>query len=160
MPTAHKVALAVPPPCQLSQSPLIFSLPTVAACVDKASGRFKLILFAEPVPSKILNGYNGKPVLLTASTTTHTGFIDATDNGGQYRYLELDANIRQWNMFVRKSLFSLWDAVGGFGLELGCCIEGRSDEEMPEQLLGCTKLSQLQWSSAAEIDVAPSTAPF
>ena len=121
-------------------------------CVDNTSGRFKLILYADPLPAKVLNAYNGKPTLLTASTSVHIGTIDEMDDsaGEACRYIELDVNIRQWNMFVRTSLSKLSPSIEGLDIEIGCCVEGRNDEEMPEQLLGCAKLSRIPWSAATE----------
>ena len=59
----------------------------------KVRSRFKLIVYADPLPISILKGYNGKPSLLTNSASVYTGSVDGTSS--QCRYLELDSNFRQ-----------------------------------------------------------------
>ena len=133
-----------------------------------------MIVNADPMPISMFERYNAKPALLTASSTLHSG--NATHNDKEYRYLELDCNIRkvsilqrlskcwaicthhvliQWNIIARKAVPALWDSVPKMNLELGCCIEARDDTEMPEQLLGCAKVSRVSWSQADEFGAQP-----
>ena len=75
------------------------------------------------------------------------------DSAGEAcRYIELDVNIRQWNMFVRTSLSKLSPSIEGLDIEIGCCVEGRNDEEMPEQMLAGFFLKYLDPSQAVRFD--------
>jgi hypothetical protein len=146
-------------------------------------GRAKLIVKAEPLPEampSMLHGYNGKPVLLTASSDVSVGTVPG--EAGDNSYMEIDCNTRhvrlqfpisrtrggvdachfpaltwlfwmQWNLVARKSIASLWDTVPGLGLEIGICIEPTEDEEMPEQILGCAQAKKISWSAAIEHNI-------
>ena len=102
-------------------------------------GRFKLMALVEGLP-KVLNEFNGKPVLLTKSSSVTLG----------ENYLEVDCNLRCWNVVARKAVTSVWGDVKGMKMEIGMTIEARDDDEMPEQILGCCQVSQMDWGVARE----------
>jgi hypothetical protein len=59
-------------------------------------GRAKLIVKVDPMPAampSMLYGYNGKPALLTTSSSVDTGM--APGEAGANSYMEIDCNIRQ-----------------------------------------------------------------
>ena len=100
---------------------------------DDYLGRFKLLVrSADGVPSAF-SKYNGKPVLVTGS-----GGFSRSECGG---VMEVSVNMRSWAYPARRALYSNWDRLHLYRLHVGVCIEGRSDAELAERLLGCCMLS-------------------
>ena len=89
-------------------------------------------------------GYNGKPVLVTKSAK----LVAATE-----QVLEIEYDIRQWSILARKSLHSLRDKLSDAKCQIGMLVEGRTDEELPEQLLGCFRLHFLDINEALNIEI-------
>lgn len=102
-------------------------------------GRFKLMALVEGLPS-MLKQFNGKPVLLTKSSSVSVGDY----------HMEVDCNLRCWNVVARKAVKSVWDDVKNMRLHIACTIEAREDDEMPEQVLACHQCCQLPWSLGHE----------
>ena len=72
---------------------------------------------------------SGKPVLVTASCkfiTTHSP-----------RIIELDYDVREWAYAMRVNLGTLFSKGKQSYTEFGWLVEGRSDDELPEQILCC-----------------------
>lgn len=89
----------------------------------------------------LIRGYNGKPVLVTKSASI----------GGTNEIFEIEFDVRMWSILARKSLHSLKSKLKEAVCQVGMLIEGRSDDEFPEQLLGCYKISYLDIAQAIHI---------
>lgn len=106
---------------------------------SKWKGRLKLIMIAQNPDELGLPGmvtrYNGKPVLLTKSTEL---FVDNP------AYVEISTNFAQFCYLFRQA----WSSYGIPALKtgdvrVGLVVEGRDDEELPEQILGCVSCHRL-----------------
>lgn len=84
--------------------------------------------------------WNGKPALITKSGSTYAG-----DD-----YLEIDMNTHRFGMLTRKGVHSILPRVPEMQLHVAVTIEGRDDDEMPEQITACARLSSLDLINAIE----------
>ena len=75
-------------------------------------------LFSVP---KFIQGYNGKPALVTKS-----GTFTRHEN-----YIEFTINVNMWAFLARKGLHTLIPTFPDFIFNIGFTIEARKDEEMP-----------------------------
>ena len=96
----------------------------------------------------IVSGYNGKPVLVTKSAKL--SFYPSQD---QCEIFEIEYDVRQWSILARKTLHSLREKFKDAKCQLGMVIEGQTDEELPEQLLGCFRINFLDIMEAASIEI-------
>ena len=106
-----------------------------AAIDEKMRGRFKCMALVRNLEAHNLGWvapYNGKPVLITESGRCRGGELP-----GNIRYLEMTANVHQWGYLAKKGFVSLLPKFRELRLDIGFTIEGRSDDELPECLLGC-----------------------
>jgi len=94
------------------------------------------------VPDMIA-GYNGKPVLVTKSAKIFSS----------PEILDIEYDVRQWNILARKSLHSFHDKLKEAKCQMGILIEGKNDDELPEQLLGCFRVNYLDINEALNIVV-------
>lgn len=106
-------------------------------------GRFKVIASCKNMETLNLPGfitnYNGKPVLITKSGTLHQG----------EGYMEMDINVNRFSYVAKKGLNYLKTRFQSMTFDVGFVIEGRVDEELPEQMLGAAKLHRLDYNKAA-----------
>ena len=91
---------------------------------------------------EIVSGYNGKPVLVTKSAKMHAFSPEV---------FEIEFDVRQWSILARKSLHSLHDKLKEAKCQFGMLIEGKTDEELPEQLLGCYRIHFIDIHEALNI---------
>lgn len=81
-----------------------------------------------------IKGYNGKPVLVTASCNVIKSQCP--------RILELDYDIRQWSYAMRSALpGTVFPRFKIAEILLGWLIEGKTEDELPEQMLACCSAS-------------------
>jgi hypothetical protein len=91
--------------------------------------RLKLLPFLENI--KVLGlpgwiaGYNGKPALVTKSGSVYKG-----DD-----YLEVCMNTFRFGFLTKKGVHYLRERYQDFHLHVALTLEGRPDEELPEQVL-------------------------
>lgn len=105
---------------------------------DKLRARFKCMALVRDIEKHnfgILKSYNGKPVLITESGRVCQGYH------GNVRYLEMTANVHRWAFIAKKGFVSLIPKFANMQMEVGFTVEARSDNEMPECMLGSTVLS-------------------
>jgi hypothetical protein len=106
-------------------------------------GRFKCMGMIEDIEKtsipKFIHGYNGKPALVTKS-----GTFTRHEN-----YIEFSINVNYWAFLARKGLHTLIPYFQDFIFNVGFTIEARSDEEMPEVLLGGCRIMNLDPEKAA-----------
>ena len=74
-----------------------------------------------PSVPKFIQGYNGKPALVTKSGTFTR----------HANYLEFAININKWAYLAGKGLYTLTPSFPEFILNLGFTTKARRDEEMP-----------------------------
>ena len=88
-------------------------------------GRFKCMGMIENIEStgvpKFIQGYNGKPALVTKSGTFKR----------HANYIEFSINVNMWAFLARKGLHTLTPTFPDFIFNVGFTIEARKDEEMP-----------------------------
>mmetsp|Transcript_49821 Transcript_49821/g.156857 ORF Transcript_49821/g.156857 Transcript_49821/m.156857 type:complete len:432 (+) Transcript_49821:1558-2853(+) len=84
--------------------------------------------------------FNNKPVLLTKSATVHTHRLP--------EILEIDYDVRGWVYLARSTLANYHHRAREAELEIGYLVEGKADDELPEQILGCFKLINMDITAA------------
>lgn len=112
---------------------------------DAFRGRFKAMAVLDDIQKvglpSFITGYNGKPVLINKS-----GKLKKHAN-----YMEMSINVFMFNYIAKKSLHSLKPKFPTFILNIGFTIEGRSDEELPEVLLGGCRLVKLDLTKVSKL---------
>jgi hypothetical protein len=96
----------------------------------------------------IVAGYNGKPVLVTKSSK-----LSMYPSQEKCEILEIEYDVRLWSILARKTLHSLRDKFKEARCQIGMVIEGRNDEELPEQLLGCVRIHYLDIFEALGVEL-------
>jgi hypothetical protein len=126
----------------------------LGACTDddldeaakKIHDRMKLIVkFANPgavemgsIQKSLVKQFNGKPVL---TRPQHSFFKGTTDKGVPYFELDLDVHI--FNSLARRGFYSMMSSMAKVVLDIGVVLEGKSDDELPENMLGCIRYSMV-----------------
>ena len=96
----------------------------------------------EDLPMKsLITKYNGKPVLVTASSTFHFG-------SAPYPYLEIDYNVRKWSILARTTLVQLVDKIKSLTVHVGHLVEATDNEDLPERMLGGISVHHLDLQGA------------
>jgi hypothetical protein len=112
--------------------------------------RLKIIPWIENVKTvglpSWLEGYNGKPALITKS-----GSITRGDD-----YIEITMNLFRFGFLTRKGMHHLLPGVGGFELHCALTIEGREDDELDERCFIACKARNLDLIGLAKEGVLPS----
>jgi len=93
----------------------------------------------------ILQKYNGKPVLVTASSTFHFGQIP-------YPYLEIDYNVRKWSLLARTTLVQIGDKLKNLTCHIGYLVEATEDDDLPERMLGVVTVHNISVDNARWVD--------
>jgi hypothetical protein len=84
--------------------------------------------------SPIVQKFNGKPVLVERETRKHDSCLSR-------EIVELAVDIRGFNPVARLCLCRLREHLLHADIQIGLTIQGCSDEELPEQLLGVARFS-------------------
>jgi hypothetical protein len=107
-------------------------------------GRFKTIIKCENIDNYTLPGlitqYNAKPVLIKNTGTLYRG----------KGYIEMDINGHKFGAVAKTAFQTLLPLFDSCVNSLAFCIESRTDEEMPETILGCC-----QWNKPGLENVVP-----
>lgn len=110
----------------------------------KAIGMIHDLESQELPMSGLLKKYNGKPVLVTASSTFHFGKTP-------YPYLEIDYNVRKWSLVARSTLVQLRDRLATLTVHIGYLVEATEDEDLPERMIGGTTVHNLDYAHARHV---------
>jgi len=97
---------------------------------------FKLIVGADNLDvlglPQVLERANFKPVIIHKVAEIHAG----------KNYLEIDVGVHKFNYFARAGLKRCLDRVRELRIRVGCLLQGSSDAELPECLLGAVSIAQ------------------
>ncbi|EWM28001.1 protein of unknown function DUF1336 [Nannochloropsis gaditana] len=145
----HREAFSVPPALQLLQEYF-----RRAPHDPDVRGRLKVIascanMDALHLPSFISN-YNGKPVLITKSGRLHQGI--SSSNGEDLLYIEMDICVHRFAYVARKGFRYLQKRFSKMILDIAFLVEGREEDELPEQILGAARLNNVDYEAAVEGD--------
>jgi len=115
---------------------------------DDASfrGRFKAMGLIDNIEAyglpHFIAGFNGKPALITRS-----GTIFQTE-----RYIEMAINIFVFKYVAKSGLHALLGRFCEMVLHIGFVIEGRSDEELPEQILASLTFNHFSPNTFVDVE--------
>jgi hypothetical protein len=79
--------------------------------------------------------YINKPVLVTESSKILKSRLP--------ELLEIDFDVRMWSFAARSALVNYHPRAKDAELDIGLLIEGKTDEELPEQILGCVRIKNI-----------------
>ena len=93
------------------------------------------------IATALVNEYNGTPFL---SRPQHRFFRGAS-------YFEMDIDVHSFSYAARSGLHEIHDRIASIVFELAIVIEGHADDELPEAILGCARLSRLDLERAVAL---------
>lgn len=91
--------------------------------------------------------FNNKPVLLTKSSTFHSHRLPEV--------LEVQYDVRAWVYLARSTLVNYHHRAKEAVIEVGYVVEGKTNDELPEQILGCFKVYNMDITLAKWLPTAP-----
>lgn len=103
-------------------------------------GRFKVVAQiknADALPT-FAKKYNGKPALISKTGKLRRG---RTKDG--HSFLEMAVNVHAFGYLARLGFHSLYNQFNSYVVSAGFTIEGRNDDELPENLLGAFDLNYI-----------------
>lgn len=137
--TASLLAEGLPtPPLRLLQRFVEEGVSTKEGISLKVVGRVE-DLEKHQVPESFKR-FNNKPVLLTRSSTVYTKYLPEV--------LEIDFDVRSWNYPTRTAMTAYQHRAREAEVEIGYLLEGKVDEELPEQILGCFTVNNMDIMAA------------
>ena len=90
---------------------------------------------------------NGKPMLCRGTVeVSHGTAADDDATAAPLRWLEIDVDMQQWSYMHRKALDATRALSPTMDLVIGWLLEGRREEDLPEQLLGTLRMSRINVS--------------
>lgn len=84
--------------------------------------------------------FNNKPVLLAKSASVYSSRLPEV--------MEIDFDIRMWNYPARGAIASYHHRAKDAECSVGYLLEGKVDEELPEQILGCFTVKDMDIMAA------------
>jgi len=116
---------------------------------DDIKARFKAIGKINNLDTVEINGaakklvahYNGTPFLIRTCASYCRGA----------NFFEVDADVHRFSYLARVGLYGIKEKLSSVIFDFGFVIQGNEDEELPEQMLGCSRLSKLSLSQAVHI---------
>jgi hypothetical protein len=109
---------------------------------DAWGSRFKVVTFCTNMDEfrypSFITTYNGKPVLIRTTGTVIKGA----------NYVEIDINVHNFGTIARKGMDIMFNNFSKMIIDVGFCIEGRQDDELPEVLLGHVHMDRPDYTKA------------
>ena len=95
---------------------------------------------------KLINKYNAKPFLARQSTTYYFDSLDT--------HFGVDVDVHEFGYPAKKGLHLVKDSTAPAIYDVGIVIEGKSDQELPEQMLLCFRMSKLPIPTLCETQIS------
>ena len=113
------------------------------------SGRLKGVFFAEGdgVP-RLVQKWNGKPVLMADKGRPRPG-ISAFSRGDDYLEFNIDVGL-SFSYMARGAIYLVQDKLVAMDCVIGFTIEGKAEDELPEQMLGAVSINRVDWRARLE----------
>ena len=113
------------------------------------SGRLKGVFFAEGdgVP-RLVQKWNGKPVLMADKGRPRPG-ISAFSRGDDYLEFNIDVGL-SFSYMARGAIYLVQDKLVAMDAVIGFTIEGKAEDELPEQMLGAVSINRVDWRARLE----------
>jgi hypothetical protein len=89
----------------------------------------------------LVDSHNAQPVLSRPQHRFYKG----------HNYFEVDVDVHVFPFLALKGLHSLLDRVKDMVIDVCVCLEGHSDDELPERALGCVRISKMDLRSALPV---------
>ena len=122
-----------------------------APASEAMAGRLKGLVDVPQIDRLGLPGFvkraNGKPVLMTKVLQLHAAELEG---GGSA--VEIDIDVFQFGVVARKGLSVLFPKFRDLSMHMGFLLEGRAEEELPEQVLCSIDFNFIDSASKPTID--------
>ena len=94
----------------------------------------------------VFKSFNGKPVLIrnAAKTKGGSGTLERGTCPDGTSFIKMRVNIRAWPYMAKQGLGYLLLGLERADVDVGFVLEGSSDQELPEVILGAAQLTKLR----------------
>ena len=106
--------------------------------------------------SRFVRRYNAKPTLVNkkgddVEKPNGSGATAVYLKPGEY--FEQSIFIHRWSALSLKTISSVFDKCPLMNVALGLVVEGKADDELDEEILGCVQLNRVDFKAATVLEV-------